>query len=179
MKNKIFLLLMIATQMACVTKEVSNYVYALPYEKGTKHKVVQGYGGVFSHRKSASIDFKMPVGTPILASRGGVVMETKDSAYGHSISGKYNDSANYIMIRHSDSTLGCYWHIKNKGVLVKVGHKVNEGELIGYSGNTGQTLKPHLHFSVKTDTCGTVDCFRKTKFKTEKGVKFLRFLRKY
>ena len=33
-----------------VTKNLDNYVYELPFKEGTSHKVVQGYGGMFSHK---------------------------------------------------------------------------------------------------------------------------------
>ena len=48
-----------------VTQNISNYVYDLPYLKGTKFKVVQGYGGLFTHKNVAALDFAMPVGTKV------------------------------------------------------------------------------------------------------------------
>ena len=55
---------------------------------------------------------------------------------------------NYVNIRHSDGTLGNYYHLKQGGSAVKIGDKVKKGQLIAYSGNTGYTTAPHLHFSV-------------------------------
>ncbi|MBP6431031.1 MAG: hypothetical protein KA319_04635 [Ferruginibacter sp.] len=46
-----------------VTKNIDSYIYQLPYQKGTNHKVVQGYGGLFSHKNIAAIDFSMPIGS--------------------------------------------------------------------------------------------------------------------
>ena len=40
-----------------VTKNIDSYVYELPFAKGTKHRVVQGYGGLFSHIHTAAVDF--------------------------------------------------------------------------------------------------------------------------
>lgn len=52
-----------------VTQNVDNYAYSLPFEKGSRFRIVQGYGGLFSHRHIAALDFEMPIGTPICAAR--------------------------------------------------------------------------------------------------------------
>ena len=61
-------------------KADSSYIYDLPFEKGTKHKIVQGYGGLFSHKNIAALDFDMPVGTPVCAAREGVIYAYKDDS---------------------------------------------------------------------------------------------------
>jgi murein DD-endopeptidase MepM/ murein hydrolase activator NlpD len=90
----------------------------------------------------------MKIGTKIYASRGGVVTHLKkDGKYGGA-NKKYLDEANYITLRHSDGTYGKYTHLRHNGVLVSVGDKVKRGQHIGYSGNTGYSSGPHLHFIV-------------------------------
>jgi murein DD-endopeptidase MepM/ murein hydrolase activator NlpD len=155
-----------------ITSAVDNYIYELPYKPGTSHKVIQGYGGLLSHSHEAALDFKMPVGTEIYAARDGDIYRYKDdSNKGGLFVNKH--MANFIIIRHSDGSFGCYWHLKQNGVLVTSGH-VHRGQLIGYSGNTGFTLQPHLHFSVKRRLSYDVDSYIQTKFQTNKGVVFLR-----
>jgi murein DD-endopeptidase MepM/ murein hydrolase activator NlpD len=61
---------------------------------------------------------------------------------------KFENCANYILIRHSDGTVANYAHLSKDGTRVKPGQVVEAGDLIGYSGNTGFTSGPHLHFSV-------------------------------
>ena len=61
---------------------------------------------------------------------------------------KFQKCANFILIQHSDGTIGIYGHLKKGGNKVKVGDRVKAGDLIGLSGNTGFTNGPHLHFSV-------------------------------
>ena len=151
-----------------VTKNIDNYEYKLPFKKGAKYRVVQGYGGLFSHRYIAAIDFEMPIGTPVCAARGGIIYSYKDDSDEGGIFSKYKNKANYIIIKHDDGSFGCYWHLKKNGVLIKSGH-VSEGQQIGLSGATGQVLRPHLHFSVKRMLNYQMNSFIETEFKTSKG----------
>ena len=152
-----------------VTKNIDNYEYELPFQKGSKHRVVQGYGGLFSHRCIAAIDFEMPVGTSIYAARGGIIYGYKDDSNEGDLFSKYKNKANYIIIKHDDGSFGCYWHLKRNGVLIKSGH-VSQGQQIGFSGATGQVFRPHLHFSVKLKLNYQMNSFMRTKFKTTKGL---------
>jgi murein DD-endopeptidase MepM/ murein hydrolase activator NlpD len=155
-----------------VTKNIDTYEYQLPFDKGDKHRVVQGYGGLFSHSHIAAIDFEMPIGTPIYAARGGIIYNYKDDSDEGGPFSKYKNKANYIIIKHEDGSFGCYWHLKQYGVLVKSG-RVSMGQQIGSSGATGQVLRPHLHFSVKRQLNYQMNSFVKTKFKTSMGIIFL------
>jgi len=161
-----------------VTENIDQYEYALPFNKGEKHFVVQGYGGLFSHRHIAALDFEMPAGTAVCAARGGIIYSYKDNSDEGGVFSKYHDKANYIIIKHDDGSFGCYWHLQKNGVLIKSGH-VAEGQQIGLSGATGQVLQPHLHFSVKRMLNYQMNAFVKTKFKTTKGIVFLRIGESY
>ncbi len=128
----------------------AHYHYLLPFEKGKKVRVSQGFNGATSHNGYSryAVDFAVPVGTPVFAARGGVVVATRASGSKGALKRGYGKYANYIVIEHSDGTLGKYYHLKKGGVSVSVGDRVKAGELIGYSGNTGYSSGPHLHFSV-------------------------------
>lgn len=128
--------------------EDTSFVYELPYELNTSHRIIQGYFSRYTHKSKAAVDFKMKKGTPILAAREGKVIRTKDDSNVGGWNKKYRGDANYIVIEHKDSTRSSYRHLKYKGVLVNVGDLVSKGEIIGYSGNTGYTFSPHLHFMV-------------------------------
>jgi len=155
-----------------VTKNIDSYVYELPFEKGTNHRVVQGYGGLFSHSHIAALDFAMPVGTPVFAAREGTVYGYKDDSNEGGFMARYKNKANYIIIQHGDGSFGCYWHLEKNGVLVKKGH-VEKGQQIGLSGATGLVIRPHLHFSVKSKLSYHKDSFVRTRFRTTDGIVLL------
>ena len=155
-----------------VTKNLDTCIYDLPYQQGTKHKVVQGYGGRFSHKNKAALDFEMPDGTPVHAARGGTIYSYKDDSNEGAPFPTYDGKANYIIIKHDDGSFGCYWHLQKNGVLIKKG-KVARGQLIGYSGSTGFVLRPHLHFTVKRKLSYDMNSFVRTKFRTTSGIELL------
>jgi murein DD-endopeptidase MepM/ murein hydrolase activator NlpD len=166
----IFIFFSIST---AVTTNIDNYEYELPFEKGAKYRVVQGYGGLFSHKHIAALDFNMPAGTPVYAAREGIIYSYKDDSDEGGPFSKYKKKANYIIIKHDDGSFGCYWHLQKNGVLVKHG-RVSKGQQIGISGATGLVLRPHLHFSVKLQLNYQMNSFTRTKFNTTKGVMLLK-----
>ena len=96
-----------------------------------------------------AIDLRAVVGTPVYAAEDGTVdwVQTWD---GHSTSGDQS-YGNLVRIRHADYNGGklqtLYAHLEKS--KVKYGQAVKEGELIGYSGSTGNVTGPHLHFEVR------------------------------
>jgi len=146
--------------------------YMLPFEPGETFRVTQGYNGTYSHTgpDQYAIDFRMPVGTPVHAARGGTVVKVKiDSSVGGG-DRKYQNQANYILVRHGDATLANYAHLKKDGAVVKVGDTIEAGELIGYSGNTGFSSGPHLHFSVFKTRNGSQRQTLPVKFRTSDAI---------
>jgi murein DD-endopeptidase MepM/ murein hydrolase activator NlpD len=127
-----------------------SYIYRLPYEDGEAYAVGQSYNGSFSHRDRSAyaVDFVMPEGTRIVAARDGVVTQIREDSNRGGNSYSYRDDSNYIVVEHSDGTLGEYAHLQKGGVLVQPGDKVQRGQVIGLSGNTGYSSGPHLHFMV-------------------------------
>lgn len=102
--------------------------YVLPFEPGTSRLVwrttshyVEGNGGVGLF----AIDVAMPIGTPFIAARAGVVVAVRDSF----ADGNNTDlHENYVMIRHADSTIARYLHLMRGGALVKLGEPVAQGQ---------------------------------------------------
>lgn len=131
-----------------------DFLYLFPFEHGVKYKLDQGFGGKFSHQNENfySLDFSMDIGTPIYAARDGIVIEVKEDSNRGGTSSAYASAGNFIVIYHSDGTFASYVHLKLNGAMVDVGDIINEGDFIGYSGNTGLSTGPHLHFSVNVPT---------------------------
>lgn len=127
-----------------------DHLYSFPYSSGKSYRIVQGYGSRFSHTglEEFAIDIDMPIGTPVHSARSGIVARVEES---HS-KGCWEDGcgryANFIVILHDDDTTGEYYHLNQNGSLVDIGESVSQGQMIGYSGNTGHTTMPHLHFAV-------------------------------
>jgi murein DD-endopeptidase MepM/ murein hydrolase activator NlpD len=148
-----------------------SVVYDLPYRG--KQTVIQGFHGALSHTGDFeyAVDFGMPVGTPVHAAREGIVAGTRSNmTEGGADRVKYENGANFILIRHADGTLGSYDHLKQGGVAVKVGDRVSRGQLIGYSGLTGFTTGPHLHFFVFRANDGFTRQSFPIRFRTATGI---------
>src|SRR5439155_15675147 len=107
------------------------YVYALPYPHGLTFSVLQGFHGAFSHRGSNeyAVDFNCPVATPVVAARPGRVVAINASAQGSGTSPEFLDDkrANFVLVLHSDGTLGEYMHLAPSGVEVTPGQTVRRG----------------------------------------------------
>lgn len=131
-----------------------DYAYLLPFEHGTKRRLSQGFNGSFSHfgENQYAVDFDMPVGTPIHAARGGIVAEVKEDSNRGGPSVSYSGDGNYVLVAHTDGTFGNYVHLRRDGAIVEPGDIVAAGEIIAYSGNTGRSSGPHLHFDVRIPT---------------------------
>ncbi|HRY30811.1 MAG TPA: peptidoglycan DD-metalloendopeptidase family protein [Candidatus Paceibacterota bacterium] len=105
--------------------------YQNPVPGATMTQNLHGYNAV---------DLGAPVGTPVYASADGRII---DSRYG----GWNGGYAIMIIISHDNGTQTLYAHLSQN--LVKVGQKVEQGEVIGYVGSTGNSTGPHLHFEVR------------------------------
>ncbi|MCW4445168.1 peptidoglycan DD-metalloendopeptidase family protein [Vibrio splendidus] len=88
-------------------------------------------GKVRAHRGT---DYAAPVGTPIWAAGDGMVQK----------SGYNQFNGNYVFIRHSNTYITKYLHMKRR--MVKTGQRVKQGQTIGTLGGTGRVTGPHLHY---------------------------------
>jgi hypothetical protein len=92
-------------------------------------------GGIGSTNHDG-IDIAVPEGTPIRAALSGKVTSAgPNGGYG-----------NYVAIQHDGGLLTFYAHLST--IAVRVGQKVDRGEVVAKSGNTGTSTGPHLHFGV-------------------------------
>lgn len=142
----------------------TSYVYNLPFKAKSQFNISQGYFGKRTHIRERALDFSLPIGTDIYATREGVVIDVVDyntkTCYNKDCS-KYN---NKILIYHNDGSFSEYVHIDTNTAKVKIGEKVLKGQLIAKSGNIGWSSGPHLHFSVFQQILDK-RVFYETKFK--------------
>ena len=83
------------------------------------------------------VDLAAPTGTPIYATRSGVVTTTDFDAAA---------AGYYVSINHGDGYSSIYMHMTH--YIVSPGQTVSAGEVIGYCGSTGGSTGPHLHFGI-------------------------------
>ena len=84
------------------------------------------------------VDYAVPEGTRIFATADGIVKEVK---------GKNSTSGVTVVIDHRNGYTTSYSHLQS--VKVKRGRKVQRGDIIALSGNSGLSLAPHLHYEVR------------------------------
>lgn len=137
----------------------------LPWRDGEEYKVTQGYGGSGgSDHTGYQVDFGMPQGTPVVATYSGIVTEV-GSYSGNSRTGvgltPIQQAGTYVKIRHQGTTsqwYSSYLHFSRR--VMNVGDTVATGEVIGYSGNTGWSTGPHLHFHIRNGPTSSSTGFR-------------------
>lgn len=91
-------------------------------------------------RLHSGVDLAVPEGTPVRASDNGKVILAENSGDGY---------GNYIILDHGNGFKTLYGH--NSALCVSVGDIVSQGDLIAYSGSTGNSTGPHLHFEIHLD----------------------------
>jgi murein DD-endopeptidase MepM/ murein hydrolase activator NlpD len=99
--------------------------------------VVGAFGEARPGHTHAGIDIAVPEGTPIRAADSGRV----------ALMGWVGGYGNYTCVQHTGSLSTCYAH--QSRFATSNGANVSQGQVIGYSGNTGNSTGPHLHFEVR------------------------------
>lgn len=138
--------------------------YSLPVNCA-RINIIQGYNGPFSHKKFEigtgnckrvhddrfSLDFELEIGSEILASKDGEVILASDeitkyyTGLEHEIGLRH--MPNLALLKHSENEFTLYSHFMHKGLVVKRGDNVKQGDILGYSGLSGWIGPiPHVHF---------------------------------
>jgi murein DD-endopeptidase MepM/ murein hydrolase activator NlpD len=101
---------------------------------GNRRHPVLGYT-----RMHAGVDFGAPIGTPIYAAGDGVIARA-------GVMGGYG---NVVDIAHDGTWSTRYGHLSRFAPGLRAGDRVTQGQIIAYSGNTGRSTGPHLHYEVR------------------------------
>lgn len=151
------------TEVVAIGTKKKEERFAMPFrtaaQGGSDYRVTQYYGGSNSH---GGIDFGVYYGAPITASMSGTVIYAYNDGY-FSKSDLRWTYGTYVVIDHGNGYLTYYAHLKSK--TVSVGDKVSQGDIIGYSGNTGRVSPSptksdpyagtHLHFEIRKYISGS------------------------
>lgn len=100
---------------------------------GMRYHPVLGYS-----RMHKGIDFAVPVGTPVMAAGSGIVQ----------IAGRLGGYGNYLRINHQNGYGTAYGHLSRLAPGIHRGSHVHQGQIVAYSGNTGMSTGPHLHYEI-------------------------------
>jgi murein DD-endopeptidase MepM/ murein hydrolase activator NlpD len=131
-------------------KFVSKVAVESPAHKVWTHKT-------FTADLTNSIDFICDEGTPVCAARSGKVCDlnagvtknwNKFETPPESSLTLKEQNGNFVVIEHDNGEYTIYCHLKPNSISVKKNSEVKEGQFLGYSGNTGWSIVPHLHFVV-------------------------------
>lgn len=141
---KLFLLLLSSSYLFLANNIESEIKLSNPM--GTDAVISSNYG-IRNHpilkneRMHNGIDFRAKIGTPVFASADGKVV----------FSDLKGTSGKLIEIEHKDGFKTIYAHLSEFKEGVKNGLMVKAGDIIAYSGETGLTNEPHLHFELILD----------------------------
>lgn len=100
---------------------------------GMRNHPVLGYS-----KMHKGVDFAAPIGTPVYAAGDGVIEKA----------GPWSSYGNYLRIRHTTTYSTAYGHLSGYAKGIVAGTRVRQGQVVAYSGNTGRTTGPHLHYEV-------------------------------
>ncbi|MGI6297624.1 MAG: M23 family metallopeptidase [Saccharofermentanales bacterium] len=121
--------------------KINSRLAKLPTLKPIAGKL-EGYGPrthpIFGYRHfHGAVDMGAPTGTPIKAAAAGRIIAASRSS----------SAGNFVKISHSNGFVTSYLHCSK--LNVNEGDTVNKGDVVGLVGNTGNSTKPHLHFSIE------------------------------
>ena len=127
------------------TKMLASIPAIQPVSNKDLSRMASGFGNrihpIYKTRKfHAGMDFSAKTGTPIYATGDGEISKIKRSRKGY---------GNHVVINHGFGYKTLYAHMSK--YIVKKRQKVKRGDIIGYVGNTGTSVAPHLHYEVHKD----------------------------
>ena len=146
LKRKLYIQTKTYDELFNMANNKEDLIAAIPaiqpiYNKDLR-RVASGYGMRIDpflkvRRMHYGLDFSVKKGTPIYATADGKVVIIKSS---------FGGLGKHIYLDHGNGYRTVYAHLNKFNV--KKGQKVKRGELIAYSGNTGRSTSPHLHYEV-------------------------------
>ena len=132
-------------ELSSLAGKRSDWLLQMPAILPADAKITSGFGMRFHpilrvRRMHAGIDMLAPIGTPVHATGDGVISKA----------GENSGLGKYIEVQHpATGYITVYGHLSSIPKEIRVGKKVQRGEMIGLSGNTGLSSAPHIHYEVR------------------------------
>lgn len=132
-------------ELATLAEKRSEWLEQMPAILPAEGQVVSGFGMRFHpilriRKMHTGIDMPMPIGSPVHATGQGVVHEVSENS----------GLGKYVKIKHpATGYTTVYAHLSKIPDGIRRGKKVERGEQIGYSGDSGLSSAPHLHYEVR------------------------------
>ena len=104
-------------------------------------RVISDFGATANGGKNDGINIATTMGAPIHASASGTVTYAGDELKGY---------GNLVLLKHAGGFTTAYAHADR--IVVQKGDAVTRGQIIGYSGQTGDVTTPQLHFEIRANT---------------------------
>lgn len=150
------------------TTQSSSNKLSLTYPVPSQTRITTAYGSA-GYAGHTGVDFACASGSNVVAAESGVVIVSRDitshangSCSCSYTGGGYHSYGRYIVIMHDKKNAKGEWvftlYAHNSSRLVEVDQRVTKGQLIAYSGSTGNSSGPHCHFEVRTPTSAYEHC---------------------
>jgi murein DD-endopeptidase MepM/ murein hydrolase activator NlpD len=145
------ILLLTAAPFVAHASDAPPPTVEIPFGCGLAFPVSQTHNiGSHVQNDTWAWDFRMPVGTPVVAATDGYVRMARGDSSSGGCDPSFAKDANYVVIDAPNGYETQYLHFSR--VVVHAGEKVHQGDLLGYSGETGWACGAHLHFKVARPT---------------------------
>jgi murein DD-endopeptidase MepM/ murein hydrolase activator NlpD len=110
-------------------------------------RITSGFGMRFHpilgySRMHKGVDFGVPIGTPVMAAGSGVIQQE----------GRLGGYGNFMLVNHQNGYSTAYGHLSRFAPGIRVGARVRQGQVIAYSGNSGMSTGPHLHYEIRVNS---------------------------
>lgn len=117
----------------------------MPAIQPVNGRITSGFGIRFHpvlkvSRMHPGLDFHAPVGSPVFATGDGIIKDAKSGG----------GLGRFVKVEHKTAGyVTVYAHLSKIAPGIRRGNKIKRGDLLGYSGNTGLSEAPHLHYEVR------------------------------
>jgi murein DD-endopeptidase MepM/ murein hydrolase activator NlpD len=110
-------------------------------------RISSGFGSRFHPilgytRMHKGVDFAVPTGTPVMSAGNGTVL----------FMGRASGYGNFVQISHGNGYATAYAHLSRFAAGMRKGARVRQGQVFAYSGNTGNSTGPHLHYEIRVNS---------------------------